>query len=506
MSDRKLRLLGLGMVATAGAGVLGLSAMVNSAYARADDGDIGLVMGGSGLPIPGSNYVGAADGLYLNNPGTHLYPDLTFYQATPGNPLGEGLFTPEGLYPLTGVHTLPLNYPLDANGLPDLSTSVGQGATILESTIAGNTAAGDASTVFGYSQSSTLSGITMQMLDPTGTPETGPGALQFLLIADPSAPNGGLLERFNGFETLAGHTTVDPLNLPSLGISFDGATPSNDFVTNMYSLEYDGFTDFPRYPLNFLSDLNAFLGIQTLHGTYLNGGVLGSGPTAEQIANAILLPGSAASGTADSLTNYHMILETAPLVSLLPTSLQELLGPDLTYLINLGYGDGTLGYSATADSPANVATPFGLSPVSLSTELNTLATDTQQGIQNLMTNTDPYAAAATASASAGADAATAVPAATPTITDIANAFSSALSTAYSVFLPLQDISNALSTSVPAYDLSLFTENLATGDLTDAFGLPLAANTAIDTLAAGFATEVISSAASQIAADFASIGF
>jgi hypothetical protein len=508
MSGRKLRLLGLGMVATTGAGVLGLSAMMNSAYAHADDGDIGLVMGGSGLPIPGPQYVAAADGLYLNNPGTGLYPDLTFYQATGTTGLaqfGNGLFTPEGLYPLTGVHTLPLNYPLDANGLPDISTSVGQGATILESTIAGNTAAGDASTVFGYSQSSTLSGITMKMLDPTGTPETGPGAPQFLLIADPSAPNGGLLERFNGFETLAGHTTVDPLSLPSLGLSFDGATPSNDFVTNMYSLEYDGFTDFPRYPANFLSDLNAFLGIETLHGTYLNGGVMGSGPTAEQIANAILLPGSAASG-ADSLTNYHMILETAPLVSLLPTSLQELLGPDLTYLINLGYGDGTLGYSATADSPANVATPFGLSPVSLSTELNTLATDTQQGIQNLMTNTDPYAAAATASASAGADAATAVPASAPTFTDIANAFSSALSTAYSTLLPLQDISNALSTSVPAYDLSLFTDNLATGDLTDAFGLPIAANTALDTLAAGFATEVISSAASQIAADFASIGF
>ena len=61
----------------------------------------------------------------------------------------------------------------------------------------------------------------------------------------------------------------------------------------MYSLEYDGFTDFPTYPLNFLSDLNAFLGIETLHGTYLNGGD-GTGSAAarrlEQIANAILLP------------------------------------------------------------------------------------------------------------------------------------------------------------------------------------------------------------------------
>jgi hypothetical protein len=286
-------------------------------------------------------------------------------------------------------------------------------------------------------------------------------------------------------------------------LSFDGATPSNDFVTNIYSLEYDGFTDFPRYPLNFLSDLNAFLGIQTLHGTYLNGGVGGSGPTAEQIANALLLPGSAADGTTNSLTNYHMILETAPLVSLLPKSLQELLGPDLTYLINLGYGDGTLGYSDTA---ANVATPFGLSPVSPTTVFENLVTDTQQGFQNLMTNTDPYAASATASASAGADAATAIPAAAPTLTEIVNAISSATSTAYSTLLPTADIINALVTSVPAYDATLFADNLATGDLLDAFGLPLAANTAIGTLAAGFEVEIITTAISQIQADFASIGF
>jgi hypothetical protein len=512
MSDRKLRWLGLGLVATAGAGIVGVSAMLNPASAYADDSDIGLVMGGSGLPVPGPDYVAAADGLYLDNPGTTLYPDLTFFQATPENPFGNGLFTPEGLYPLTGVHTLPLNYPLDANGLPDISTSVGQGSTILESTILGNIAAGDPSTVFGYSQSSTLSGITMQMLEADGVTENTAGAPQFLLIADPSNPNGGLLERFNGFETMSGNTVSDPLNLPSLGVAFDGATPSDDYVTNVYSLEYDGFADFPRYPINFLSDLNAFLGIALIHGTYLNGGVDGSGPTAEQIANAILLPGSMDSGTADSLTNYYMIDDTAPLVSLLPTQLQELLGPDLTYLINLGYGDGSLGYSVTADSPANVATPFGLFPdVSLSTVLSTLATDTQQGFQNLMSGTDPYSAAldpATSSATSLPDllSALSADAANPaaTFTDLVNAISSAASTAYSTLLPLADIANALLTSAPAYELGLFTTNLASGDLLDALGLPIAADTALNTLAAGFAYDVITSAASQISADFSGL--
>ncbi len=509
MSDRKLRWLGLGLVATASAGVLGLSAMMNSASAHADD--IGLVMGGSELPIPGPQYVGAADGLYLNNPLTHLYPDLSFYQATPANPFGNGLFTPEGLYPLFSgaVHQLYLNYPQDANGLPALSTSAGQGATILESTILSDQAAGNASTAFGYSQSSTVASIAMRLLDPSGTPHTGPLDPQFLLIADPSNPNGGLLERFNGFELMNGDTHVLPLNLPSLGLAFDGATPSNDFVTNIYSLEYDGFTDFPRYPLNFLSDLNAFLGIQTLHGTYLNGGVGGSGPTAEQIAHAILLPGSMDAGTADSLTNYYMINETAPLVALLPKQLQELLGPDLTYLINLGYGDGSLGYSVTADSPANVATPFGLFPnVSMSTVLSNLATDTQQGFQNLMNGTDPYSAALASSGQSFSDllSALSADAANPaaTLTDIVNAISSATSTAYSTLLPTADIINALVTSVPAYDVSLFSDSLAAGDLLDALGLPLAADTAIVTLAAGFEVEILTTAISQIQADFAGL--
>ena len=91
-----------------------------------------------------------------------------------------------------------------------------------------------------------------------------------------------------------------------------------------------------------------------------------------------------------------------------------------------------------------------------------------------------------------------------TLTDLVNAISSAASTAYSTLLPLADIINALVTSLPAYDASLFTDNLATGDLLDAFGLPIAANTALDTLAAGFAYEVIDNAATQIAADFSGL--
>ena len=301
------------------------------------------------------------------------------------------------------------------------------------------------------------------------------------------------------------------MSLPSLGFVFDSSTPSDDYVTSIYTLEYDGFADFPRYPINFLSDLNAFLGIALLHGTYLNGAdpALNSGPSAEEIADATLLPGSAADGTADSLTNYYLIDETAPLVSLLPAKLQELLGPDLTYLINLGYGDGSLGYSDTA---ADVPTPFGLFPdTSLSTVISTLETDTEQGIQNLISDTDPYTSAALDTTSSGqsfadllsaleADAAN--PAAS--FTEFVNALSSATSAAYSTLLPLTDIANALVTSLPSYDLSLFTDNLSNGDLPDALGLPIAADTGMGTLFAGFAFAVVDRAVTDIVSDFSGL--
>ncbi|MFZ1162145.1 PE-PPE domain-containing protein [Mycobacterium sp.] len=513
--------MGLGMVATAGAGVLSLAAMMNSSYAHADtEDDIGLVMGGSGLPIPGPTYVGAADALYLNNPGIPhgpLYPDITFYQATstdPGSPgfFGNGLFTPEGLYPLTGVHTLELNYPSDANGFPSGSTSVGQGMQILESTIAAEQNAGETPIVFGYSQSSTISSYVMQQLDPTGAQHTGALDPQFLLLGDPSNPNGGLLSRFDGFTLSSGHVVSDPLSLPALGVSFDSFTPADDYVTNIYSLEYDGFTDFPRYPLNFLSDLNAFLGIATIHGTYLNAGIDGSGPTGGEIAGATLLPGSLADGATDSLTNYYMIGETAPLVALLPTPLQELLGPDLTYLINLGYGDGTLGYSVDAGSPADINTPFGLFPdVSVKDVFTTLIADTKEGFQNLINGVDPYASTLDPG-SAGQSIAEAMAAvhaglaADPSgaLTDLINALTSASSAAYSALLPTADIINSLVTSMPAYDVSLFTETLANGGgLLDALGLPLAADTALVTLAGGFEFEVLQNTISEIAAAFSS---
>src|SRR5579875_2166269 len=122
MSGRKLRWLTAGLFASAGAGMLSMTSMMNAAFAFGDDAT-GLVMGGSGTPIPGTDYVAAADNLYIDNPlnFANLYGSATLPFPTtdyPG-PLTYGLSTPEGLYPLEGVKDLPFNYPLGAEGYTD---------------------------------------------------------------------------------------------------------------------------------------------------------------------------------------------------------------------------------------------------------------------------------------------------------------------------------------------------------------------------------------------------
>lgn len=480
MAVRKLRWLGLGLVATAGAGVMALTATMNPVLAYGEvpagsaDSSIGLVMGGSGAPLPAFDlpgYVQAANDLYIDNPLHPNFPGTTY-----PDPYANGLFTPE--YPLLSM-PFSINYPTATTGplagFPQLATSMGQGMLILENAIATNTAAGQTSTVFGWSQSATISGLVMEHLNPTDQPSDLP--VQFVLIGNPSAPNGGLLERFDG------------LNLPSLGLSFDGATPANSFPTDIYTLEYDGYADFPKYPINFLADLNALLGAISIHGLYLNQELVPPrmGPTAEQIAHATLLPGSASLGTPDSLTDYYMIEQTPPLVTLLAgvpvigKPLADLLGPDLTVLINLGYGADNLGYS----TPANVPTPFGLFPdVNPATVFGELVNGAQQGFSAFVDDLSHLSFSSLVPELASG--VSLVP-----TTDIVDGITRAIYSVSTLLYQTADIANAVLTTLPGYNLELFMDNLA--NPIDAIGLPIAADTGLLTLSAGFELELISEA-------------
>jgi hypothetical protein len=187
-----------------------------------------------------------------------------------------------------------------------------------------------------------------------------------------------------------------------------------------------------------------------------------------------------------------MIDQTTPLVTLLEgipvigKPLADLLGPDLTVLINLGYGSDNLGYSL----PANVPTPFGLFPnVDPTTLFNELATGAQTRFNNFLSDLSNLSLSSLMATASSAIAA--VPAALPTITDIFNGITSAASSLSTLLLQTADISHAGVFSLPAYDVTLFLDNL-TNPL-DAIGLPLAADTGALTLAAGFEFEVVDQA-------------
>jgi hypothetical protein len=351
--------------------------------------------------------------------------------------------------------------------------------------------------VFGYSQSAVFASATMTELANQGVPSDD---VHFVLAGDVSNPNGGVLERF---DVPAGS---DP-SFPSLGFTLTGATPAELYPTDIYTQEYDGFADFPKYPLNLVSDLNALLGILYDHSAYL-------GDTPEQIASAIQLPTSAA----DTLTNYYIIPDDSlPLLDplrLLPVfgqPLYDLLEPDTRILVNMGYGSITDGWD---QGYADVPTTFGLVPTNLdaaavSSALNVgLDHGMSTAIQDLE-NPDNYqitplqdnpslATFLTAAVNTGltqtlhpslaqcfqllkealADAAN-YPISDTTLlsspTAIVNDLAGTVAADYAALLPIADTVDALVTSVPAYDASMFTDQLEAGNLIGAIGDPIAAD-------------------------------
>lgn len=468
MTGRNSRWLGFALLAGAGAGLLSLTSMMNSAFVfgtpPVDSAPVipFEVMGGSGVPIPPQSYLDSVSALYL-----------------PANADAQGLVTPEEFYPLTGVNSLPLD------------TSVSQGLTILNNVIAPNGTVSGPIGVFGISQSAVIASLEMEQLEQEGL---GGAPVQFVLAGDLMNPNGGIFERFAG------------LDLPSLGIDFYGATPAGDFPTTIYTLEYDGYADFPRYPIDILSDLNSVEGMTTVHPTYAD-------LTTTQLETAKELM------TTGGLTTYYIIptnnlplLDPVRDIPIIGNPIADLVQPDLTYLVNLGYGDPLYGWSTT---PADVATPFGLFPPLNDFEQlpGLLASGTAQGIENVigdLTGNGPNPvtlelpslssltsllnpSSGTASALADPLAALSAAASDPalSLTDFVNALSTAASTFYGDLLPTADIANAFLTSIPAYDASLFLDNL--GDPINAIGLPIAADIGLGTTLAGIESAVIGDA-------------
>ena len=442
---------------------------------------VAVVMGGSGNPFPNGDYVS----------GVLRWAALNYTWNAE-----QTIFTPEGLYPLTGTKSLPLD------------VSVSQGIQSLDATIKQQIASGNSVLVQGYSQSTIIASLEMQnLMNPQITPNPpAPNQLAFNLLADLMAPNGGLLARFPG------------LTLPSLGIDFYGATPPNTpYTTNIYTIQYDGFADFPRYPIDIFSDLNAVAGIVEVHPLYPK---MTFDLASSDVIQLPVQPGYTGNTTYYMVIPQNQILPLlAPLhgIPVIGKPLVDLLQPDLTVLVNLGYGDPNYGYST---APANVPTPFGLFPhVSAGVIAADLVRGAHQGVTaashdivveasglllptSLPTISPPPHLALTPASIDGF-----INHLETVNTNVTNAFSQALSTGYSTLLPTADILNAALISIPAYDVNLFLDGIAqalAGDpmgLINAIGYPIAATTGLLTVAGGVEALVLLGAVASIIKDF-----
>ncbi len=306
--------------------------------------NVALIMGATGNPTPSSAYMMSIEEAYL----AQNYPGYTLVS----------LQTPEQLFPTTGLASESLN------------KSIQQGLAILNNAIMTQTEAGNHVVVVGYSQSATIASLEMRYLDalPAGI-RPSPNLLNFVLLGDPNNPMSGLLTRFAGLD-------IPVLNnIPGVNALFNAVTPANTiYHTAIYTLQYDGIADFPRYPIDLLADLNAIFGALSLHSTYPN-------LTAAQLANALLLPVSP--GYA-GVTSYYLIPATNlplldPLIDLgMPAPIIDLIQPTLQLLVNLGYGTGS----------ANIAAPAGLfPPINLLTLFAELLQAGGQGVEDALAAT-----------------------------------------------------------------------------------------------------------------------
>ncbi|MEX0581147.1 MAG: PE-PPE domain-containing protein [Mycobacterium sp.] len=246
----------LGVVVQAGLGTPGPSPEVDLTATA-------LVMGGTNQILS----VGPSTPLLIGDYVAHFNEDFIAptglcVGGDPGCRL-VAVYTPAQLPPFTGFADMTYD------------DSVGEGRVNLDNCIRGNTcvvtlpphtSTGTQSltdtsyVVGGISQGAVIAGVQKSHL--IAEPVAG-RTVSFVLLANPNRPNGGLLERFVG------------AYIPVLGISFNGATPTNSpqsapLTTVDITRQYDGYSDVPTNPLNLLADLNALMGAALLHDRYLD--------------------------------------------------------------------------------------------------------------------------------------------------------------------------------------------------------------------------------------------
>jgi hypothetical protein len=206
----------------------------------------GFIMGGTGNPIPDSDYLNDVEGLYLNQ-----FSGYSF----------QGLETPEQFCPI-----------VCSASQPDLGfgDSVNAGVGDLNNAIVPALQGGNDVAVLGYSQSATVATVEMNDLINNTPANVNLDNLHVTLLGDPNSPIGGILDRFQ-FPDGVGQFSLspEPQHVPFLDIPLGLATtPTTGIATDIYTGEYDGYANFPEDPSNLFADINALIGIETVHPYY----------------------------------------------------------------------------------------------------------------------------------------------------------------------------------------------------------------------------------------------
>lgn len=284
-----LRSAGVAILAILTALVVGFAALSSGLATAAT----ALIMSGTFTPTPPPAFVDMAR-------------DHFIVPTHPGQPIGPYIpvTTPEQAWPVTGL----LDYPF--------GTSVRIGEQNLQAAMAQY--GGDGLVIFGHSQSSVIAYREKTRLAeqyPVGTPAPD---IQFVTIGTLNLPNGGVMTRFWG------------AYLPFVDFYFNGPAPTDtQFHTDIITQRWDGFADFPIYPINGLSVLNAVAGIFYVHEEYEDVTLAGD-------------PSQYFRGSHGDTDYYFFDTENLPLFGPLrsigvPEALIDVVEPLTTFAVELGY-------------------------------------------------------------------------------------------------------------------------------------------------------------------------
>ena len=224
--------------------VFGVKAIIAEAKMLANEG---WIMSGTGVPTPDQAYLNSVEALYLTPFSSYSFEPLT---------------TPEQFCPIICNASEPnLGFGDSVNaGVSDLNNVVVPELQDPSDHVA----------VLGYSQSATVATVEMNDLINNTPAGVNLNHLSVTLLGDPNSPIGGILDRFQFPDGVGAFSlSPEPQHVPFLDIPLSLATtPTTGIATDIYTGEYDGWANFPEDPSNIFADINALIGIETVHPYY----------------------------------------------------------------------------------------------------------------------------------------------------------------------------------------------------------------------------------------------